>query len=56
MIELINSSFMLTYADSTKIKYHMEHLLSDPIGTMADENLSTKTQCEDLSKTILMLN
>lgn len=43
MIELINSSFMLAYAESTKIKYHMEHLLSDPIGTMADENLASKT-------------
>ncbi|CAD8160045.1 unnamed protein product [Paramecium octaurelia] len=56
MIELINSSFMLAYAESGKVKYHMDHLLSDPIGTMADENLSSKTQCEDLSKTILMIN
>ncbi|CAD8065742.1 unnamed protein product [Paramecium sonneborni] len=56
MIELINSSFILSYSQSVKAQFHLEKLLADPIGTMADENLETKTQCEDLSKTILMLN
>ncbi|CAD8157689.1 unnamed protein product [Paramecium pentaurelia] len=56
IIELINSSFRLAQVDSSKTKQNMNYLQQNPIGTMADENLSTRTQCEDLSKTILMLN
>lgn len=41
MIELINSSFMLTYAEDEKFNYHNEHLIKDPVGTLADDNLKT---------------
>lgn len=41
MIELINSSFILAYAEDDKFKYHTEHLIKDPVGTLADDNLKT---------------